>query len=132
RPWRDFGHNRTEALALAQGHGDYIFVMDADDTIAGTLDFTGLDADVVWLRYVDLSDFTIWRPQLFRNGLDVHYAHTIHDHAVWDYDSCTDIRLDGDYHVVTRSLGARSRDAQRFERDRDLLLAEIDRNPGDA
>jgi glycosyltransferase involved in cell wall biosynthesis len=24
RSWRDFGHNRTEALALAQGHGDYI------------------------------------------------------------------------------------------------------------
>ena len=30
RPWRDFGHNRSEALALAQGHADYIWVMDAD------------------------------------------------------------------------------------------------------
>ena len=30
RPWRDFGHNRTEALTLAQGHGDYIWVIDAD------------------------------------------------------------------------------------------------------
>src|SRR6185437_6058415 len=52
RPWRDFGYNRTEALALARGHGDYIFVMDADDTIVGALDFGLLDADVVWLRYV--------------------------------------------------------------------------------
>ena len=32
RPWRNFGHNRSEALKLAQGHADYIWVIDADDT----------------------------------------------------------------------------------------------------
>ena len=26
RPWRNFGDNRSEALDLAQGHGDYIWV----------------------------------------------------------------------------------------------------------
>jgi len=26
RPWRNFGSNRTEALELAQGRGDYIWV----------------------------------------------------------------------------------------------------------
>ena len=40
RPWRNFGHNRSEALTLAQGHADYIWVMDADDTVVGTPDFT--------------------------------------------------------------------------------------------
>ena len=35
RPWRNYGHNRSEALRLAQGHGDYIWVMDADDTVMG-------------------------------------------------------------------------------------------------
>src|ERR1700689_420174 len=39
RPWRNFGHNRSEALKLAQGHADYIWVIDADDTVAGTPDF---------------------------------------------------------------------------------------------
>src|SRR5215813_94463 len=33
RPWRDFGHNRSEALALAQGRGDYVWVIDADDMV---------------------------------------------------------------------------------------------------
>ena len=42
RPWRNFAHNRTEALTLAQGHGDYIWVIDADDTVVGTPDFTRL------------------------------------------------------------------------------------------
>src|SRR6187399_3263414 len=28
RPWSDFGHNRTEALALARGRADYSLVID--------------------------------------------------------------------------------------------------------
>ena len=131
RPWHNFGHNRTEALTLAQGHADYIWVIDADDSIVGTPDFTQLDADVVWLRYVDSNAYTLWRPQMFRDGLAVHYQRVIHEHAVWDYDSCVDIRLGGDYHLEARSLGARSLDAQKFERDRDLLLAEVEQNPED-
>src|SRR5712671_3331456 len=31
RPWRDFGHNRTEALELARGKADYILIIDADN-----------------------------------------------------------------------------------------------------
>jgi glycosyltransferase involved in cell wall biosynthesis len=33
RPWRDFGHNRTEALELAKcvEYGEYALVIDADD-----------------------------------------------------------------------------------------------------
>ena len=33
RPWKDFGHNRTEAIELARGKADYLFVIDADDTL---------------------------------------------------------------------------------------------------
>jgi tetratricopeptide (TPR) repeat protein len=132
RPWRSFGHNRTEALSLAQGHADYIWVIDADDTIVGAPDFTQLAGDVVWLRYIDANAYTLWRPQVFRDGLDVHYERAIHEHAVWDYDSCVDTRLGGDYHLRARSLGARSLDTQKFERDRDLLLAEVERDPEDA
>jgi glycosyltransferase involved in cell wall biosynthesis len=32
RPWSDFGHNRSEALALARGRADYSLVIDADET----------------------------------------------------------------------------------------------------
>ena len=31
RPWKNFGHNRTEALELVQGRADYILIMDADE-----------------------------------------------------------------------------------------------------
>src|SRR5437773_11134677 len=33
RPWRDFGTNRSEAIALARGKADYILVMDADNVL---------------------------------------------------------------------------------------------------
>jgi glycosyltransferase involved in cell wall biosynthesis len=129
RPWRNFGHNRTEALTLAQGRGDYIWVMDADDTVVGTPDFTQLSADIYWMR-IKLDSTSWWRPHIFRNGLCVRYVGVVHERAAWD-DPYVDVRLEGEYHVQARSCGARSVDPQRFARDADLLLAEVERNPED-
>ncbi len=130
QPWRDFGHNRTEALKLAQGRGDYIWVIDADDIVVGTPDFTQLRADIYRMRLGGAS-FTYWRPQLFRDGVGVRYEGVVHETAVWESD-CVVGRLEGDYYVESRRLGARSQDTQKYARDRDLLLAEVERNPEDA
>jgi glycosyltransferase involved in cell wall biosynthesis len=129
RPWRNFGHNRTEALHLAQGHGDYIWVIDADDTVSGTLDFTRLDADYYELRHRS-SYGTFWRPQVFRDGLRVRYAGVVHEYVESD-DPIVATRLEGEYYIHSRRLGARNLDPQKYARDRDLLLAEVDRNPED-
>jgi Glycosyl transferase family 2 len=131
RPWRNFGHNRTEALTLAQGHGDYIWVIDADDTLVGTPDFTRLSADIHWLQFLDINGDTLWRPQLFRDGLRVRYEGVVHEYAACD-EAHVEARIEGDYHIEARSLGARGLDSQKLARDRDLLLAEVERNPEDA
>ena len=68
RPWRNFGHNRSEALTLAKGHGDYIWVIDADDRLVGIPDFTQLSADIYWLRYRFTADTAFWRRQRHRAG----------------------------------------------------------------
>jgi glycosyltransferase involved in cell wall biosynthesis len=39
RPWQNFGHNRSEALALARAKADYIFVIDADNQLIVSPDF---------------------------------------------------------------------------------------------
>ena len=70
RPWRNFGHNRTEALNLAQGHGDYVWVIDADDIVVGTPEFGRLTADVYSLR-LRVRSVVYWRKQLFRDGVPV-------------------------------------------------------------
>jgi glycosyltransferase involved in cell wall biosynthesis len=130
RPWRNFGHNRSEALTLAQGRGDYIWVIDADDTVVGTLDFGQLGADIYELRQRS-SYGTFWRPLLFRDGLRVRYEGVVHEYVTCD-DPFVGARLEGDYHIESRRLGARNRDPQKYARDRDLLLAEVERNPEDA
>ena len=32
RPWRNFGHNRSEVFALARGKADWLLATDADMT----------------------------------------------------------------------------------------------------
>jgi Glycosyl transferase family 2 len=131
RPWRNFGHNRSEALTLAQGHGDYIWVIDADDMVVGTPDFSRLSADAYRLHYRKQNGLTYWRPQLFRDGLGWRYEGVVHEYAVCD-DPFVEQRLEGDYVIESRRLGARSLDPQTYVRDRDLLLAEVELNPDDA
>lgn len=132
RPWRNFGVNRSEALSLALGHGDYVWVIDADDTVVGTPDFDGLDADVYLLRCAQGPGVTYWRRLLFRDGMPWRYEGVVvHEHAVCD-DAQVEKRLGGDYYIDSRRSGARSLDPKKYERDRDLLLAEVDRNPDDA
>jgi Glycosyl transferase family 2 len=130
RPWRDFSDNRSEALTLAQGHGDYIWVMDADDTVAGKPDFNRLVADIYLMRVI-AGNVTLWRPQLFRDGLPVRYTGIVHEAVACD-EPCSVVRLEGEYQIEARRLGARSQDPQAFARDRDLLLAQVERDPEDA
>lgn len=131
RPWRDFGHNRTEALRLAQGHGDYIWVMDADDVVVGEPEFNRMGADVYSMRVAVGPSCTYWRRQLFRDGMPFYYHGVVHEVARNDGPVVHE-RLPGEYHIEPRQLGARSKDPQKCARDRDLLLAEVERNPADA
>jgi glycosyltransferase involved in cell wall biosynthesis len=131
RPWLDFGRNRSEAMALAQGHGDYIWVMDADDTVVGAPDFGRLSADVYAMRIRDnFTCCTYWRRQLFRDGIPWHYRGVVHEYAHCD-NPFVEERLEGKYHIESRRLGGRNLDPLKFERDRDVLLAELERNPED-
>jgi len=132
RPWRNFGYNRSEALTLAQGRGDYIWVIDADDKLVGTPDFDQLGAaDVYQLRYHGDVPGIYWRPNLFRDGLRFRYEGVVHEYAMCD-DPYDHARLEGEYQIESRRLGSRSLDPQKYARDRDLLLAEVGRNPEDA
>ena len=118
RPWRDFGHNRSEAIALARGHADYIWVMDADDLLVGTPDFDHLTADVYQLQYG--PDVTYWRRQLFRDGLPWRYVGVLHEYADCD-GPFTEDKLGGEYHIESRRLGNRNLDPEKYARDAEVL-----------
>jgi len=129
RRWRNFGHNRSEAISLARGHGDYLWVMDADDLLVGTPDFTELTADVYQLHYG--PDVSYWRRQLFRDGLPWRYVGVLHEYADCDQPYLEE-RLGGDYYIESRRLGGRNLDPQKYLRDAEVLLAEVTRHPDDS
>jgi glycosyltransferase involved in cell wall biosynthesis len=131
RPWRNFSYNRNEALTLAQGYGDYIWVMDADDTVEGKPDLSTLTADVYWLRSVDSNNDTFWIPRMFRDGLRVRWKGVVHEYATVE-DSYIAARVHGRYHIADRHLGARSLSGETLILDRDQLLTELERHPEDS
>ncbi|WP_235192559.1 glycosyltransferase [Mycobacterium asiaticum] len=132
RPWRNFGHNRTEAIDLAQGHADYIWVIDADDIVVGTPAFINLSADIYLLRCKDINGDSYWQPWLFRNAVPVRWLGVTHEYATWEHESREVARLEGEYHIHIRNIGARNQAGEKLPSDRDLLLAEVERNPADA
>lgn len=127
RPWRDFGHNRSEALRLADGTADYIWVIDADDKLHGRLPLDGLTHDCYSLRYG--KAFSYWRRQLFRSGLEWRYVGVLHEVAESERARSA-VRLEGDYHVESRRLGARSRDPRKYHKDAETLERALVDEPG--
>ncbi|MFM9032841.1 MAG: glycosyltransferase [Mycobacterium sp.] len=130
RPWRDFGHNRSEALTLAQGKADYIWMMDADDTVIGVPPFGGLTADCYFMEIRMDTGHIFWRRQLFRDGVPWYYKGVLHEYACCD-EPFTAEYLRGDYHIHARTLGARNKDPQKYAKDAAVLLAYVGEHPDD-
>jgi hypothetical protein len=70
RPWVNFAHNRSEAINFARSRGDYLLVIDADETLVITEGFEMplLSADSYDIE-VRCEAFTCARKQLLRNSL---------------------------------------------------------------
>ena len=131
RPWRDFGSNRSEAVALARGRADYILVMDADNALAAPPDyaFADLAADAYYIphRYggvefgmaILLADRIAWR-----------YEGVLHEYVTADVPHRI-VPLAGPW-IVMHHEGARSRDPQTYVKDAAILEAALAKEPAHA
>lgn len=131
RPWVGFAHNRTEALQLAGEVADFALMVDADDLIIGAPQIREAAASKKHPAYLaQFGPHVIFlRPALFDLSHQWEFRGTVHEYAVCIDSSDPLGRLDGEYHFVFRSLGGRSKDAQRFERDIAALEIEHDADP---
>lgn len=131
RPWRDFGANRTEALALARPHGDYTLVMDADHVlhVPTGYAFQHLDADVYSLvyRYAGVH-YPV--PILMSNRIPFRYEGVLHEYLAADVPFQV-VPLPGPWIEVFHE-GARSHDPQTYEKDAAILEAALEREPGNS
>ena len=119
RPWRDFAHNRSEALVLARPHGDYSLIIDADDTVEIPEGFhlPELTADSYMLDIQDTS-VRYRRTQLVRNTMPWRYQGVLHE-----FLTCDGAQPGGHLPVVMRRGhdGARRRDPQTYRKDAAIL-----------
>ncbi|WP_329786971.1 tetratricopeptide repeat-containing glycosyltransferase [[Mycobacterium] zoologicum] len=128
RPWVNFGHNRTEAVALAQGYADYIWVNDADDVLSGTPAFSHLTDEIYRMRHGRRGGHIYWYPVLFRDGLQIRYEGVTHEYVDAPSSWVTG-NLGGDHLIEDRHTSFRNISGEKFTQDRDLLLNEVERNP---
>ena len=123
----DFGHNRSELMALARGKADYLLLMDADWVIDATRDhLANLTADAYTVRFGTGIDF--WRETLVRGSLDWRYVGRVHEYIHSDAAKTTE-RLSGPS-VRTTVIGGEAKN--RWENDIRVLGADLERDPDDA
>lgn len=131
RPWRNFGHNRNEALALARPHADYLLFIDADEMLAvppgfewPALNNTGYRFNCVfgsthYQRNALVAARTPWR----WCGVIHEYLDSTEPHH-WQL-------LDGPQIVVSHD-GARARDPTTYLRDIAVLKQALLDEPSNA
>lgn len=91
-PWKDFAHNRSEALALARPHADYTLIIDADDTLVFEPDFDAvtfketLSADLLDVE-IRHGEIRYHRPQICRSARNFTYRGVLHEYLEVPPDS---------------------------------------------
>ncbi|ESS66648.1 glycosyl transferase family 2 [Methyloglobulus morosus KoM1] len=119
-PWVNFAHNRTEALELARGKGDYLLIMDADDTleIVQGFELPVLTADAYCLE-IHYAGHAYRRRQLIRNALPWRYVGVLHEYLSCP-ENVTEAFLPG-LRILPHHDGARARDPNTYRKDAALL-----------
>jgi glycosyltransferase involved in cell wall biosynthesis len=130
RPWRDFAHNRSEALELARGKSDYTLIIDADDALEIERDraLPALTADSYPIEIRDTS-IVYQRTQLVRSALPWRYEGVLHEFLTCDGAGPAG-ELSG-IRMLRNHDGARRKDPETYQRDAALLelALETETNP---
>lgn len=137
--WVDFGHNYSYLYELGHKHSDadYIWQIDADDLVHGTMNIEDLtdDAYKVVLRGGGLH---YYRNQIFSNKLLWKHYLKIHGYvSTYPKKEFKSSILEGDYYIQCRHEGSRHKidmktkylnDANMLQEDLLIMFDQDDRN----
>ena len=128
RPWKNFAHNRNEALELARPYGGYLLFIDADEQLRVPPDFAwpALSADGYTLT-CHMDGWEYQRNSLIATRIGWHWEGVLHEyltakqHGPWQ-------TLQGPVIHVSHD-GARARDPDTYLRDIALLEQAVRDDP---
>ena len=131
RPWVDFAHNRTEALAAAREKADYVLVIDADETLEADPGFAmpplDLEAYNLEVRY---GGCTYLRKAIASCALAWRYEGVLHEYI------CCDAPHSEGFVAGLRTIphpdGARAHDPNTYRRDALVLERALITEPNNA
>ncbi len=131
RPWRNFGHNRNEALELARGQAGYLLMMDADNSFHAPAGWRwpALGAPGYYVQ-MDLNGTRYQQCLLISTALPWRWEGVLHEYLTAGAHPPLGT-LEGPW-VQARREGARSRDPLTFHKDAALLEDALRQEPGNA
>ncbi len=131
RPWKNFAHNRNEALQLGKDKADYLLFIDADEYLVYDKDFTKpvLDKDYYYL-------ILTWPGSQWKKVSLINTAHSWKWEGVLHEVICppqerTFATLDKVKNIYTVD-GARSKDPLKYQKDAEVLEAALKDDPNNS
>lgn len=118
--WKDFSTNRNKALELSSDKAEYIFVIDADDTLEteNPSELQNLQ-DKAYKIQIKYGPITYPRVQLFKSNLKPKYVSVLHEYL--NVDTVSAVLLNKTWIVANKGQGARSKAPDKFVKDAELL-----------
>ncbi len=128
RPWKNFAHNRNEALELAKNKGDYLLWMDGDDWLEFDDDFTLPDlTQDSYLMKIKCAGCSFYRYHLLKTSLPWRWEGVVHECVVCDQTFSTD-KLNGVSYCFTRE-GAKGSPAEYYLKHAEILEDALKEEP---
>ncbi len=133
RPWKNFGHNRSEAITLAGTASDYLLFIDADDLFVVDEGFAmpALDAEAIDLL-IEYGTLLYRRIAMVRTTRHWRYVGVLHEYPDCDGEHSR-AALDG-LRIRIAGGGARSQvdQSRKFLADAELLEQGLRDEPDNA
>lgn len=128
RQWKNFAHNRNEALELAKDKADYILFMDADDLLVFEPEFNlgKLNKDCYLIR-TKHSGSEYDNMRLVKSTLKSKWVGVLHEYLDCPYKMPPE-RINHVYNYYT-GQGARSQDPDKYIKDAAILEEGLKEEP---
>ncbi len=131
RPWKNFAHNRNEALDAARGKADYVLFIDADEYLVYDDEFEMPELDKDYYYFILTWPGSSWsKISLIKNIPDFRWEGVLHEvivpHVKHSFATVENVK-----NIYTVD-GVRSRDPKKYQKDAEVLEAALKEEPNNS